>query len=175
MKGFTLIANSMVGLACLGMVIPQVSAMAESPHTQFAQKIQIADIAVIDGVLNGKVVNTQGQLQAGVAISASLQGSLTSQTTSNEAGEFVLSNLGTGLHELQAGETISTVRLWNGAAPPSAKSNVLLVTGSTERGQILSNRIIGMSTLTTTVVVTGAIIGGVIIANDDDDNPPASP
>ena len=175
MKGFNLVANSLVGLACLGMIMPQVTDLAQSPSTQFAQKIQIADIAVPHGVLKGKVVNSQGQLQTGVVITASLHGALVCQVVSNEAGEFALSNLGTGLHEFQAGEAISTVRLWSSAAPPSARSNILLVSDSPARGQILSHRIIGMGTLTTAVVVTGAIITAVVVANDDNNETPASP
>ncbi|MCG6155817.1 carboxypeptidase-like regulatory domain-containing protein [Rubinisphaera margarita] len=136
MKRFNLITKSMVGLACLGMAMPQAPAFAGPATQQMAAKVQIADVALNNGMLSGKVVDAQGQVISGAVVKASLNNQTVSTAVSNANGEFQLSSLNTGMYQVSSGESQAAVRVWEGAAaPPAAKSGLLLVNGQTALGQ----------------------------------------
>jgi len=172
MNGLNLIKQSIVSLACLGMVIPQCQINAAGVDTGVSQKVQVADVALSNGQLTGKVVDTQGKTLNGVKISASLNGQVVAASISNEKGEYTLEGLQTGLYEIQFNEESGNVRLWSeGAIPPSAKSDLLIVSGLTERGQL---RLFGFGARTSALLIGGAIVAiavPVAIANNDDDDP----
>jgi len=183
MKGFNLLKGAAVGLACLGMVLPQTS-MAAGPQTaQVAARVQIADVLLTNGTLTGKVVDAQGQILGGSVIKVSLGNKEVASAVAAKNGEFEVKNLTTGVYQVSTGQTQAAVRLWEGqAAPPSAKKNVLLVNGPVTRAQLLGGRrlrslVSGLSS--TQLLVGGALIAGgttaIVIAAQDDDNPPASP
>ncbi len=137
MKGFSLLKGAAVGLACLGMIVPQTT-MAAGPQTaQVAAKVQIADVSLTNGTLTGKVVNAQGKLLSGSVIKVSLGNREVARTVAGQNGEFAVKNLTSGVYQVSTGQTQAAVRLWEGqAAPPSAKKNVLLVSGPVTRAQL---------------------------------------
>lgn len=182
MKGFNLLKGAAVGLACLGMVLPQTS-MAAGPQTaQVAARVQIADVLLTNGTLTGKVVNAQGQILGGSVIKVSLGNKEVASAVAGKNGEFEVKNLTTGVYQVSTGQTKAAVRLWEGqAAPPSAKKNVLLVNGPVTRAQLLGLGGLGAGLgglSTTTLLVGAAVIGGttaIVVAANNDDDPPASP
>ncbi len=178
MKGFNLLKGAAVGLACLGMVLPQTS-MAAGPQTaQVAARVQIADVLLTNGTLTGKVVNAQGQILGGSVIKVSLGNKEVASAVAGKNGEFEVKNLTTGVYQISTGQTKAAVRLWEGqAAPPSAKKNVLLVNGPVTRAQLLAG---GLGNLSRTqLLVGGALIAGgttaIVVAANNNDDPPASP
>ncbi len=179
MKGFNLLKGAAVGLACLGMVLPQTS-MAAGPQTaQVAARVQIADVLLTNGTLTGKVVNAQGQILGGSVIKVSLGNKEVASAVAGKNGEFEVKNLTTGVYQVSTGQTKAAVRLWEGqAAPPSAKKNVLLVNGPVTRAQLLGRGLLG-GLSTTQLLVGGALIAGgttaIVVAANNNDDPPASP
>ncbi len=178
MKIVNLLKGAAVGLACLGMALPQTSMAAGPQKAQVAAQVKIADIALSNGTLSGKVVDTQGKVLSGSVVKVSLGNKEVASTVSGQNGEFAVKNLTTGVYQVSTGQTRAAVRLWEGqAAPPSAKKHVLLVNGPVTRAQLLGGGL--LSGLTTTqLLVGGAVIAGTataiaIAANNNDS--PASP
>lgn len=169
-----LIKRSMVGLACLGMIAPQSRLEAAPVEAPVTQKAEVADVVLVGGNLSGRVVNDQGQLLAGAAVKASFHGQVVAESVSNANGEFVLSNMQTGLYELSTETGSVAVRAWDQqVAPPAGKSQVLLVNGNAERAQILRRTCnscpgggAGLAAIVALSAVTAIVINE---ANDDDD------
>ena len=177
MKKFSLLKGAAVGLACLGMALPQTTMAASPVAAPVAAKVQIADVSLTNATLTGKVVNAQGQLLEGSVIKISQGNQEIATTVAGQQGEFAFRNLSTGVYQISTGQTQAAVRLWEGnAAPPTAKKNILLVNGPTTRAQFGS-----LPRLTTTQmiiiggVITTAIVVPIVLNNNDDDDPIVSP
>ncbi len=179
MKGFSLLKGAAVGLACLGMVLPQAS-MAAGPQTaQVAVQVKIADISLTNGTLTGKVVDTQGQVLSGSVVKVSLGDKEVASTVSGKNGDFAIKNLTTGVYQVSTGQTRAAVRLWESqVAPPSAKKNVLLVNGPVTRAQMLAPGFLG-GLSSTQLLIGGALVAGgitaIAVAAANNDSSPASP
>ncbi|MCA8982912.1 MAG: carboxypeptidase regulatory-like domain-containing protein [Planctomycetaceae bacterium] len=173
MKKIGVLKGAALGLACMGMMIPQQTFAAGPVTAQVASKVQIADVTLTKGTLSGKVVDAQGQVVGGSVVKVSLGNQEVATTVTNKEGEFAVGNLNTGIYQVAAGDSRASVRLWDAqVAPPSAKSNVLIVTGSTVRAQG------PLGTNGTLLIVGGGIIiAGTTIAiiESNDDDAPASP
>ncbi|MBR9800595.1 MAG: carboxypeptidase-like regulatory domain-containing protein [Rubinisphaera brasiliensis] len=177
MKKLDFFKGAVCGLACLGMMVPQQSFAVDTMPSQVAGQMQIADVALSNGALNGRVVDAQGQVQSGSVVKVSLGNREVATAVTNQNGEFAVKNLTSGVYQVAAGQTQATVRLWDSqVAPPAAKRNVLLVNGG-ESAVRAQGRFGGNGTL---VLVGGAIIAAgtaiaIVESQDDDDPAPASP
>lgn len=171
-----ILKGTLAGLACMGMVMPvEVMAAAPTVPQKSAQKVQIADVALNQGKLSGRVVNSQGETLDGSVVKVSLGSKVVGSTVTNADGEFEISNLKGGLYQVAAGGSQSVVRLWDAkTAPPAAKEGVLIVNGATARAQ---GRFGGNGTLLLvggTIIAAGTTIA-IIESQDDDDPAPVSP
>lgn len=167
MKKNILLKSAAFSMVCLGMMLPQ-AVMAAAP---VAAKVQIADVSLVNGTLTGKVVNTQGQLLSGSVIKVSLGNREIATAVAGQNGEFAVKNLSSGVYQVSTGQTQAVVRLWEGhAAPPAAKKNILLVSGTTTRGQF--GNIGGLSSATQIgtlgLALTGVALGGAALADSGD-------
>ncbi|MCG6155816.1 carboxypeptidase-like regulatory domain-containing protein [Rubinisphaera margarita] len=167
----TILKGALASLACLGMAIPS-TVMADAKMNQVASKVQIADVALNNGVMSGKVVDTQGQNVNGGVVKVSLGSKVVASAVTDANGEFAINDLKSGLYQVSSGESQSVVRLWDGqVAPPAAKSNVLIVQGNTVRAQCDSPTdyvILGTA-------ITGVALGGAALAQGDGDTIIVSP
>ncbi|MBL4884233.1 MAG: carboxypeptidase regulatory-like domain-containing protein [Planctomycetaceae bacterium] len=170
MKSFGFLKGTIAGLACLGMALPQTTMAAGPVAAPVAAKIQIADVALTNNTLTGKVVNTQGKVLNGSVVKLSLGNKVVASTVSGKNGEFAVRNLSSGVYQVSTGQTQAVVRLWEGqAAPPSAKKNVLLVSGSTVRAQFGGlGGLDAMQIGTLGLAATGAVLGGIAISDNGD-------
>ncbi|HBN78868.1 MAG TPA: hypothetical protein DD473_24265 [Planctomycetaceae bacterium] len=163
--------SAVAGLACLGMAMP-TQIMAEGVSTnQVASKVQIADVALTQGMLNGKVVDSQGQIINGTVVKVSLGSKVVGSAVTNANGEFAVSNLDSGLYQVSTSQSQSVVRLWDGeVAPPAAKSKVLIVNGATVRAQDNPFDYVVLGT-----AVVGVALGGAALADGGGDTIIVSP
>ncbi len=163
MKSGGVLKGAMIGLSCLGMLAPPGVMASEPATSQVASKVQIADVALAQGTLNGVVVDGQGNTIAGSVVKLSQSQDKSIQVVTNKEGEFAINNLTTGVYHISSGNSHSSIRVWDEqVAPPSAKTNVMLVNGEVERaqfGQLMSNR-----RRTLIIVGAGLLIAGTTIA-----------
>lgn len=133
----------MVAAACLISVLP-MQALAAPPQIStpwpaaVQPEIKIGDAALLPGgVLRGDVVDAEGEYSAGTEVSLRQHGKVLATTKCNQNGRFEFGHLAGGTYSLQAGENISTFRLWAPeTAPPAAAARILLVSETVvTRGQ----------------------------------------
>lgn len=150
-----------VSMACLGAAIPHPVLAAGPVASQVAQQSQIGDVQLQGGTLSGRIINSDGELLSGSVLKVSNQANQeVVSVVSSQNGEFAVSGLSTGVYQISSGNSQSTIRVWDTqAAPPSAKQDVLFVSGGplTARGQ---SRLGGLSS--TSLLVGGAIVAAAI-------------
>ncbi len=164
-------------LAILGMVAPAgVLCGAERPLSSAAMA---SDVALSpDGTLRGQVLSPQGQGLAGVHVSVSAGTRDLGSTVTGTDGRFEVRGLKGGVLLLTAGATQTIVRAWTAtAAPPAARSGVLVVAGQSQTlGQSWSGfKKVATNPWVIAGVVAAAVAIPVAIHNSNDDDGPSSP
>lgn len=155
-----------VSLACCGMLAPEASLFAASPQpaAKAGQKAPIATDLVLGagGTLTGQVVNAQGAALDGASVVLSQSGREVARTTSNKDGRFSFREIRGGQYAIVAGQGQGLYRVWTTkTAPPSAKTQALLVSGKSVRGQ---GGFVPVDAITATTVVLGGVAAGFSIA-----------
>jgi hypothetical protein len=151
--------------ACIGMMLPQ-AALAVAPE---------ADVALRSGgLLVGQVVDSQGVLKAGTAVSIRQGEHEVVRTTTDENGMFAAQGLRGGQYQLLTQDGSSAYRLWAAdTAPPSARPAALIVSGKDViRGQMGGGGMVGWVKAHPyiTAGVVAAAIATPLAFIDDDDN-----
>lgn len=122
----------MLGLACLGMLIP--APVLEAAVTTGTAQPQVAAGAARmsvalgrGGALQGRAIDANGAALGGVNVSLRrLEGGDTT-TVTDPAGYFAASGLRDGTYEIVAGRARGVYRAWApNAAPPSAPRHVVV-------------------------------------------------
>lgn len=130
MKFQQILRRAVVGLACLGMVAPQMTIAAERTAVKQAQTNDVALAG--SGLLKGQVVNSQGKPVAGAPVVISFAGTVVARTKADANGVYAIKGLRGGVHHVNG----TVARLWtNGTAPRTAKHSLLSVQGNVVRGQ----------------------------------------
>lgn len=166
---------SLAWLAVFGMVMPVSVVAADRPASP---RLMVNDVVLAKGgALAGQVLSPQGRGLPGVHVSASAGARDLGSTVTDANGRFELRGLKGGVVTLAAGQSRATVRAWTAnAAPPAAKSGVLLVAG---QSQALGNWGGFKSVITNPWVIAGVVAAAVAIPvaihNSNDDDTPASP
>jgi hypothetical protein len=113
-------------LARGGDVVAPTAAIAAVPS-----KVSIHDVALRPGgLLVGQLVDKAMQPMRNVPVAIHANGQAAAATTTDANGVFAVAGLRGGVHQIVAGESIETCRLWAaGTAPPQAASNLRLVPG----------------------------------------------
>ena len=121
--------------AMLGMALPANLLGAAPTATQTRPVVR--DVALgQNGVLNGRLVNAEGQPTKNANVLVHRGGQLIASTTSNAHGLFSIQNLVGGLYQVTAANQQHTFRIWNSeTAPPVAAKGILLTSSQVVRGQ----------------------------------------
>jgi hypothetical protein len=143
MKTVKFLQRSLVMLASLGMLIPQICYGVESAQNRAAgadgqPAIEVTDVALASGgVLRGQVIDTQGTPVASTRVVIGQRGEPLSVTQTNAQGEFAFSGLKGGVYQMATSTNGGVYRLWaTGTAPPVAQADALMVHGDkVVRGQ----------------------------------------
>jgi hypothetical protein len=127
------IATSLRNGTCLllaGMLSVGSPLMAGEPvQIGSTEEIRSSDVVLHNGgVLQGTVLNTEGQPVSGVTVRIVHKENSVATTVSNEEGKFAVKGLRNGAHMIEVGTKLQPVRLWGtNTAPPAAIENVAIV------------------------------------------------
>jgi len=164
MFGFRLVKTAAVGLATLGMMVPQARLLADAPQAKVeAKKSTVAKIPDISltkgGTMTGRVCDHSGKVIEGAKVNLKQNNKVIGTTTTDKDGVYSFSNLKSGIYHPVSGNTEGVFRVWSEkTAPPSAKGHALLVMGENgARGQFG-----GIDP--TLVVLTAGVIASVVLS-----------
>jgi hypothetical protein len=126
------------------------------------------DIALAEGgTLHGVVVNAEGVTQPQADVAVVYAGKQVAVTTTNEQGQFHVTKLRGGIHQVVSGAGTAVYRLWAPeTAPPTATQQAMIVAdGHVQRGQGPVKRIVTNPWVVAGVV--GAAIAVPIAVNNN--------
>ena len=171
------IACFAMGMACLGMLMPQGLSASTPP---VSGKSVMSDVVLgAGGTLAGQLVDGRGRKLAGHVVQLHRGAKVVARVQTDKSGRFVARNLPGGAYVLTSGSARQVIRAWAaGSAPPRTPVQVVLVDQAVVvRGQAETE--VGFLGLDTTgLIIVGAVavvVPVAIAASDDDDAPPASP
>jgi len=169
MRVLRIIQRAAVGLACLGVIVPQAQLSAAAPRDH--------DQAVVDvalgpgGTLIGQVVDDQGIGIDGAAVSIRQGDQEAARVVTNKNGWYQADNLRGGFYQVVGGQGAGLFRLWAAnTAPPSAQTGALVVSSTnTVRAQGLQMPSIGGVDPITFLIIAGVTTSTVfsVLAYDE--------
>jgi len=175
MKALRLLKQAAVGLACLGVVVPQSQLMAATPKEQVQNATVISDVKLAaNGTLSGHVIDAQGVGTEGALVSIRVADREVAQTATDAGGRYVVRNLRGGVYQIVSGQSTQFVRAWApGTAPPAAHEQALLVSGGqVVRGQFGGDSVSrGVTGATLGISIASLVIGIITLSkvNDNED------
>jgi hypothetical protein len=128
--------HSIVWLAVVGLVVPQVQTVTASSGSGLSNPI--ADIVLTkDGLLQGQLVDRSGSPHAEAAIVVSNSDGVVVRSQTDAHGYFSAKIAAGGVYAVTSGQSGAMLRVWTARnAPPSAKSGILLISSEDlARGQ----------------------------------------
>lgn len=167
MKSLKFIRGAIVALAAVGVVFPQLPAIAAGPRSAPPVKMlaagTILDVGLAQGgTFTGRVVDHTGAAMEGAQVVIKQGKTEVTRTVTDKQGTFVASNLKGGVYTVASGATEGVYRVWSeSTAPPSAKGQALLVLGQNgARGQsgLFNGDLNTVLLVTTLVVASGALL-----------------
>ena len=156
-------------LSSAGLLLPQArlqAATADVPASIQSAAPAVLDIALgTGGVMQGQVVDAQGQAVDKASVAVLHEGKEVAKTTTDAEGNFMVGGLRSGQHVIVAGDEGKLVRMWSeNTAPPSANSRLMITKGQQiARGQGL------FSPTGLMLLGLGGIVAGGLIAQDNSD------
>ena len=164
---------AIVALAIIGVVFPKSQLLAAEQARASAIKVvpasTIFDVRLgADGKFQGRVVDHSGTPIEGAKVEVKRGSMVVAQSVTDRDGVYSVKNLSTGQYNVRAGATEGTYRFWSDeTAPPSAKSQALLVMGENgARGQYGVMDLNGIIVATSVAVALAASITALVIASD---------
>jgi hypothetical protein len=170
MKLMNYLQNLSVGLATCGLLLPTTGVVtaAEKPVAARQATASVIDVSLIDGgVLQGQVVNPQGQVVANAPVVLTQGKNEVAKATTNQNGQFALKGVKGGVYVVSTDGAVGVVRAWSPrTAPPSSVYGVLLVPQDvTTRAQLIGNGNMGLGAIAVLTLV-GTVIAVSLDHND---------
>lgn len=152
--------------ACL-LLAPAMQTSARATEEAAKKVANIHDFALdAQGLLKGKVVTGEGTPLAGAKVTVTRNLEVVATTVTERDGSFEVAGLSTGVYEIQAGEGRGSVRVWEQrVAPPTAKSNLMIVSGTPTRAQA-GLFLDPLNTITLGLAITGVALGAAALAKE---------
>ena len=151
MRVLKLLRGCTIALASVGTLLPQLAygvqaTAAPTATAPDSRAMTIHDVALRPGgVLQGQVVDSQGQPAAATRVVLAQEGKPTAATQTDAQGRFAFTGLKGGMYQLATAQGGGMYRLWSpNAAPPAARADALLVHGDeVVRGRMGNGNVLG--------------------------------
>lgn len=187
MRKHTFLTKAASIAVCFGILLTHSASAFSGDAARMARDIELSR----EGALTGQLLTSEGHAVADTAVSLKYQGQVVATAVTGENGQFLITGVRGGAHEMTVGSITNPVRLWkNGTAPEGAAEAVVIAADETViRGQEYDGYgacpppassgfgLIDVVTLAMLGTSTAALIVAIDTNNDVDDLPaiPASP
>jgi hypothetical protein len=169
MRFTQMLQRAAVGLACLGMMVPNAGALAAGPGQtanagQTAKTPAFVDVALSGGgTLTGRVINAEGLPVDGAAVSIHQGDQEIARTVSDRNGLYAVRGLRGGNYYIKGGQGLGLFRLWaENTAPPAAKPQAVVVSDA----EIARGQFGGLDLVTVTLLgtsIAGVTLGAIAV------------
>jgi hypothetical protein len=137
-----------------------------------AQRTRIArDVELqADGALRGKVFTSDQRPVENAQIELKFEGTTIARTTTDVEGDFLITGVRGGAHEISVGSMNSPVRLWKNGTAPFGAVDGFVVAASEE---IVRGPGFGLMDVVALAVIGAAATGVAIAIHEHNEDPPA--
>ncbi len=169
---------------CFGILLSNAASAFDGVRSQIARDVELSR----QGSLSGHVCSPAGVPIANAAVQLKYQGTTIAETVTNDGGDFLITGVRGGAHELNVGSVSTQLRLWKSGTAPEAAGDTVTVAADefVVRGQYQDGPtayvpyapgfgFMTFVTLASVAVATTAIVIAVDAQNDVDNITPASP
>jgi len=133
MRKHTILAKAASIAVCFGILLSNTASAFAGGPSQVARDVELTG----DGTLYGQIYTSEGRVVENAPVELRYQGVSVAHAMTGANGDFVITGVRGGAHDLSVGAATTSVRLWkNGTAPEGAVQS-LIVAGdeSVVRGQ----------------------------------------
>ncbi|HQX49485.1 MAG TPA: carboxypeptidase-like regulatory domain-containing protein [Planctomycetaceae bacterium] len=133
MRTHTILTKAASVAACFGIFISSTASAFEGGRQQVARDVELTS----DGTLNGQIYTTEGRAVENAAVELRYQGVTVARAMTGNNGDFAVTGVRGGAHDLRVGAASTSVRLWkNGTAPAGSAENLVMAANeNVVRGQ----------------------------------------
>ncbi len=186
MRKYTFFNQAASIAVCFGILLSNTAYAFDAARNSVARDVELMP----DGSLYGQVYTPEQHPVANAQIELIWNGTTIARTTTSREGDFLITDVRGGAHEITVGSIKSPVRLWKNGTAPNGAPDEFVVAASEEiiRGQSYGNQSdcyygqassgLGLMDVVA-LAVMGAAATAIVIAieNHNDDSPPvvASP
>jgi hypothetical protein len=133
MRKHTILAKAASIAVCFGILLSSTASAFEGGPTQVARDIELTS----DGTLYGQIYTTEGRVVENAAIELRYQGATVARAMTGTNGDFAITGVRGGAHDLSIGTATTSVRLWRNGTAPAGSVESLVFAGDENivRGQ----------------------------------------
>ena len=133
MQKHTILAKAASVAVCFGMLLSSTASAFEGGRSQVARDVELTG----DGTLYGQIYTSEGRVVENAAIELRYQGNTVARSVTGANGDFAITGVRGGAHDLSIGSATTSVRLWkNGTAPAGSVESLVYAGDETVvRGQ----------------------------------------
>lgn len=133
MRKHTILVKAASIAVCLGILLSSTASAFEGGRSQVARDVELTG----DGTFYGQIYTSEGRVVENAAVELRYQGTTVARAMTGENGDFAITGVRSGAHDLSIGTATTSVRLWkNGTAPAgSVESLVYAADENVVRGQ----------------------------------------
>ena len=122
MRKHTILAKAASVAVCFGILLSSTASAFDGSSSQVARDIELTS----DGTLHGQIYTSEGRVVENAAIELRYQGTTVAQSLTGANGDFAITGVRGGAHDLSVGSATTSVRLWkNGTAPVGAVDSLV--------------------------------------------------
>ena len=133
MRKHTILAKAASIAVCFGILLSNTASAFAGNPSSVSRDVELTG----DGTLHGQIYTSEGRVVQNAQVELRYQGTTVAQAVTGDNGDFAITGVRGGAHDLSIGTATTSVRLWkNGTAPTgSVPSLVLAGDDDVVRGQ----------------------------------------
>ncbi len=122
MRKHTILVKAASIAVCFGILLSNSASAFEGARSQVARDVELTS----DGTLFGQIYTSEGRVVENAAIELRYQGTTVARAMTGGNGDFAITGVRGGAHDLSIGTATTSVRLWkNGTAPEGAVESLV--------------------------------------------------
>ncbi len=122
MRKHTILVKAASIAVCFGILLSNTASAFEGGRSQVARDVELTS----DGTLHGQIYTSEGHVVENAPIELRYQGTTVAKAMTGANGDFAITGVRGGAHDLSIGTASTSVRLWkNGTAPVGAVESLV--------------------------------------------------